>query len=136
IPARGGRAGGAQDTAMAPDSARARRTRAQPPRMVLRELATGRTREWERMQSGTFNRTSTHLLLRRRSSGGGRGGRGGGAGAGGTDMVLHDLRADRSLFLGSVGEASFDPEGELLAYTIDAAPRDGNGLFLQDLASA
>jgi dipeptidyl aminopeptidase/acylaminoacyl peptidase len=111
-----------------------------PPRMELRELATGRTQTWQRMQSGDFNVTATHLLLRRRAGAAGRAGGAPAAPAGpnaarGTDAVVHELGVGRSLFLGSVGDASFNRQGDLLAYTVDALPRDGNGLFLLDLRS-
>ncbi|HSA57781.1 MAG TPA: prolyl oligopeptidase family serine peptidase, partial [Gemmatimonadaceae bacterium] len=114
------------------------------------ELATGRTQKWQGMQSAAFSAASTHLLLRRRPAGGGGRGRGagpgapptgGGGGGGGaatargTDAVLHDLATGRSLFLGSVGDASFNRRGDLLAYTVDAPVRDGNGLFVMELAS-
>ncbi|NUQ13200.1 MAG: S9 family peptidase, partial [Gemmatimonadaceae bacterium] len=51
----------------------------------------------------------------------------------GTDVVVHELSSSRSLFLGSVGDVSFNRQGDLLAYTVDAQLRDGNGLFLIDL---
>ncbi|HIC54227.1 MAG TPA: hypothetical protein EYO97_10380, partial [Gemmatimonadetes bacterium] len=87
-----------------------------PPRIVLRNLATGQTRSWDRIQSVTFNHTSTHLLLSKRPASGGRGrGRGGGGGGGGgggdddssrgADHLLHDLVDGTSLLLGSVSEA-------------------------------
>lgn len=125
-----------------------------PParRYELRELATGRVQAWQDMQSATFSPTATHVMLRRRvpgapdAAGGGRGagpsgGGGGGAaatsttGVRGADVVLHDLTSGRSQFLGSVGEAAFNKKGDLLAYTVDAASRDGNGLFLLNLQS-
>jgi hypothetical protein len=114
--------------------------------MELRELATGRTQSWQRMQSGDFNASATHLILRRRAAAGG-GGRGAGAPAApsapaapaggpnaarGTDAVVHELASGRSLFLGSVGDISFNRQGDLLGYTVDAQIRDGNGLFLID----
>jgi len=115
-----------------------------PPRMELRELATGRTQTWQRMQSGDFNADATYLILRRRAPGGGAG-RGAGAPAAaaptspnasrGTDAVVHELGTTRSLFLGSVGDISFNRQSDLLAYTVDAQVRDGNGLFLIDLRS-
>jgi dipeptidyl aminopeptidase/acylaminoacyl peptidase len=125
------------------DSAGARA--GEPARLVLRELGTGTIREWQNMSSGTFSATSTHLLLRRRPPQGGRGGRGAGGGGGGgageagaarargTDVVVHDLAAGRSQFLGSVGDASFNRQGDALAYTIDSEVKDGNGLFVLDL---
>ena len=93
-------------------------------------------------------------LLRRRAPGGAGGGAGrGGAGrcaaaevlrvaAGaaaeptgprGADVILHDLVSGRDQLLGSVGDISFNKKGDLLAYTVDAAVRDGNGLFVLDL---
>ena len=111
--------------------------------MELRELASGRTQSWQRMQSGDFNTSATHLVMRRRPAAGGGAGRTGGAPAAstgpnaprGTDAVVHDLASGRSLFLGSVGDISFNRQGDLLAYTVDAQVRDGNGLFMLDLRS-
>ncbi len=114
-------------------------------RFELRELATGRTQVWADMQSAVFSRTSTHLVLRRRAAGagaaGGRGGAGDAApatnttGPRGTDVVLHVLATGRSLFLGSVADIAFTRAGDLLAYTVDATARDGNGIFVIDLAT-
>jgi dipeptidyl aminopeptidase/acylaminoacyl peptidase len=127
--------------------------------MELRELATGATKQWQDMASATFNSTSTHVLLRRTAgAGGGRGGRGGGptgpgsapplsppsntppGGSGvetatprGSDAVLHNLQTGGSLFLGGVGDAGFNRTGTMLGYTVDAAVRDGNGVFAIDL---
>jgi dipeptidyl aminopeptidase/acylaminoacyl peptidase len=165
VPVRGGRGAGAPapatpDTGAAPPpgaqgttpatqaSGRGGAATTTPPRMELRELATGRTQSWQRMQSGGFNANATHLILHRRvAAGGGGRGRGAGAPAGppapaggpnaarGTDAVVHELASGRSLFLGSVGDISFNRQGDLLAYTVDAQIRDGNGLFLIDLRS-
>jgi dipeptidyl aminopeptidase/acylaminoacyl peptidase len=136
--ARGGGAGGAPTPA----------TR----RYELRELATGKVQAWTDMASATFSATASHLVLKRRAPGaageaGGRGAGGGGGGAPGgpaaanpnaprgADVVLHDLATGRSQLLGSVGDIAFNKRGDLLAYTVDAAQRDGNGLFLVDLAN-
>jgi dipeptidyl aminopeptidase/acylaminoacyl peptidase len=54
----------------------------------------------------------------------------------GLDAVLHDLNAAKSQFLGSVGDAGFNKRGDLLAYTVEATVKDGNGLFAVDLANA
>ena len=121
-------------------------------RFELRELATGRTQSWADMQSAVFSPTSSHLLMRRRAAGApdaGGGGRAGGGGAGGfgggaaavsssaaprgTDVVLLDLALGRSQFFGSVGDIAFNKKGDLLAYTVDATARDGNGLFVLDM---
>ncbi|GMV07701.1 MAG: acylaminoacyl-peptidase [Gemmatimonadota bacterium] len=114
-------------------------------RMELRELATGATTTWRDMQSATFNQASTFVLVRGRSAAtAGRGARGGGAGAGGggadvsaegSDAILYELATGRSRLLGSVGDAAFNRAGDLLAYTVAAEVRDGNGVYVVDLAS-
>jgi dienelactone hydrolase len=161
----GGVGGGGSDSASADTSAaaRARRANEPPPRRTeLRELATGKTQHWADVATATFSPTSTHLLLRRRpptppgAAAAGAGGSpaapppvdlppgfqafgGGGASAAasmrGLDAVLHELSTGRSQFLGSVGEASFNRKGDLLAYSVEATVKDGNGLFVVDLAN-
>src|SRR5207302_7419423 len=51
----------------------------------------------------------------------------------GADVILHDLSTGRDQLLGSVGDISFNKKGDLLAYTVDATVKDGNGLFVLDL---
>ena len=145
------RVAGADSTA---DSTRARDTTATPKRRAeLRELATGRTQSWEDIQSATFSPTASHLLLRRRPPTGSRGGSGAGEGQGGggggfggqqsgaapnirgTDALLHELSTGRTQFLGSVGDAAFNRRGDLLAFSVEANLKDGNGLFVADLAT-
>jgi dipeptidyl aminopeptidase/acylaminoacyl peptidase len=152
---------GARPDSAATDTSAAARARAgnQPPnrRAELRELATGKTTRWENVANTTFSPTSSHLLVRRRAAsatgatagtGGGPGGGGGGgfqgAGAEGTsaaqtmrglDALLHDVNTSKSQFLGSVGDASFNQRGDLLAYTVEATVKDGNGLFAIELVS-
>ncbi len=123
------------DSTAAPAQDSTRQT-AQPSRVELRKLATGRTQSWERMESAIFNHTSTHLLLRRRPPRppSAERGRGNAAPLHGVDAVLHDLAEGRSLFLGSVADASFNRQGDLLAYAVDAEVNDANGLFVIDLA--
>jgi dipeptidyl aminopeptidase/acylaminoacyl peptidase len=135
-----------------------------PPRHVeLRNLTTGAVQSWQDIQSFTFSTNSTYLLLRRRpaNANAGRGGANGGAadpnqqpnqppagGAGanaqgnesqtgprGADVTLHNLATGRDQLLGSVGDIAFNKSGELLAYTVDAAVKDSNGLFVLDLRS-
>lgn len=121
-----------------------------PPRRVeLRNLATGAVRSWEDIGLFTFAPTSSHLVLRRRGgeAEGPSGRRGGGmppqaaagrepaaaaTGARGRDAILLDLGTGRFQLLGSVADYAFNRTGELLAYTVDAAVKDGNGLFVFD----
>jgi len=136
---------------------------AQPRRVELRNLSSGSVgpvvRQWQDIQSFTFSPKSTHLVLRRRpataapATGGGAGagagapaapagGAGGGAAAAnqpagprGVDVTVHDLKANRDQLLGSVGDSSFNKMGDVLAYSVDAAVKDTNGLFVLDFAS-
>jgi len=121
-----------------------------PPRRVdLRNLETGTVRSWQDIGTFTFAPTSTHLVLRRRGAetAGPTGTRGGGPGAPaagaaaatasgagprGLDAVLLDLRTAGHQLLGSVGDFAFNRSGELLAFTVDAAVKDGNGVFVFD----
>jgi dipeptidyl aminopeptidase/acylaminoacyl peptidase len=126
-----------------------------PPRRVeLRNLATGAVRSWQDIGTIIFAPTSTHVVLRRRgaetpAATGGRGGGaptapGGGApaagdsatgapaGSRGLDVILLDLRTGHHQLLGSVGDIAFNRTGELLAYSVDAAVKDSNGVFVFD----
>ena len=120
----------------------------EPRRVELRNLETGDVRSWQDIQSFAFSDRSTHLMLRRRPAeaaggGGGRGGRGGGGQGNdeaadpdrprGVDVVVHDLTSGRDQLLGSVGDIAFNDAGDLLAYTVDAAVKDSNGLFVLDV---
>jgi dipeptidyl aminopeptidase/acylaminoacyl peptidase len=123
-----------------------------PPRRVeLRNLATGEVRSWQDIGTFAFSATSTHMFLRRRGgeAAPATGGRGGGAPGGqapggtgqadgaatgprGVEAVLLDLRTGRHQLLGGVADVAFNRTGELLAYTVDAAVKDVNGLFVLD----
>jgi dipeptidyl aminopeptidase/acylaminoacyl peptidase len=48
------------------------------------------------------------------------------------DVILHNLSTGRDQLLGSVGDIAFNRPGDLLAYTVDATVKDGNGLFVFD----
>ncbi len=70
---------------------------------------------------------------------GGRGGAGGGAGGGaapaGADLVVRDMSNGTIRNIGNVNQFEFDDSGKLLAYTVDAPERLGNGVYLLDPAS-
>ncbi len=121
-----------------------------PPRRVeLRNLETGAVRSWQDIGTFVFAPTSTHLVLRRRGgeTAGPTGRRGGGGpqaptadagsasaapGPRGQDAILLDLKTGRFQLLGSVGDFAFNRTGELLGFTVDAAVKDGNGVFVFD----
>jgi len=131
---------------------------APPTRVELRDLATGAVQSWQDIESFTFSANSSYLILRRRAAraagaAGGRGGAGtepaapgdapgGAAGAAtaetpagprGVDVMLRNLATGRDQLLGSVADIAFNKAGDLLAYTVDATVKDGNGLFVLDL---
>jgi dipeptidyl aminopeptidase/acylaminoacyl peptidase len=144
-----------------PDQAQAGRGSTTPPeprRVELRNLQTGAIRSWQDIATLSFSANATHLLLRRRppqtaGAGAGRGADApagppappaGGAGTGaaaaptgprGVDVTIHNLSTGRDQLLGSVGDIAFNKSGELIAYTVDAAVKDTNGLFILDLRS-
>ena len=65
----------------------------------------------------------------------GRGGRGGAAaptGPSGADLVVRDMSAGTIRNIGNVNQFEFDDSGKLLAYTVDAPDRLGNGIYLFD----
>ena len=148
---RGGRgaggAGGAGGAAPAQAGGTTGGRGAQQVRVELRNLATGAVQSWQDVASFTFSANSNYVILRRRAANapGGNAGRGGAPGGQaaaaeatgprGSDVILHDLVNNRDQLLGSVADIAFNKSGDLLAYTVDATPRDGNGLFVMDLAS-
>ncbi|MCJ7563009.1 MAG: hypothetical protein MUP52_00270, partial [Candidatus Aminicenantes bacterium] len=127
-PAQAGRGGAAQPV---------------PPRRVeLRNLETGAVRSWQDIGTFTFAPTSAYLVLRRRGAEtaaptGMRGGGGAAAasqtpGPRGLDAILLNLGTGGYQLPGSVGEFAFNRTAELLAYTVDAAVKDGNGVLVFD----
>jgi dipeptidyl aminopeptidase/acylaminoacyl peptidase len=131
---------------------------ATPPRRVeVRNLATGEVRSWQDIGTFGFSPSSSHLYMRRRApegQGGATGGRGAGGGAPGggqgggregganaqsgprgLDVILLDLKSGRHQLLGSVADIAFNRTGTLLGYTVDAAVKDANGVFVFDARS-
>ena len=123
-----------------------------PARLELRNLAGGTSVSWDNVASFAFSKGSAALMIRKARAGaapdaaaggrgaagggaapgGGRGGRGGAAPARveGTDLILHHLHDGADELIGSVSSAEFNKPGTTLAYTVSAADRDGNGLFV------
>jgi dipeptidyl aminopeptidase/acylaminoacyl peptidase len=121
-----------------------------PARLEVRNLVTGAAESWDNVASFAFSKGSAALMIRKARPGagpdaapaGGRGGAaaapGGGRGRGGaaparvdgTDLILHHLRDGGDELIGSVSSAEFNKPGTMLAYTVSAADRDGNGLFV------
>jgi dipeptidyl aminopeptidase/acylaminoacyl peptidase len=53
----------------------------------------------------------------------------------GADLVLRELATGVTRNIGNVNQYAFDDAGGLFAYTVDAAERLGNGVYLLDLAT-
>ncbi len=115
-------------------------------------LATGEKREYPRIRRFQFSgEAATWIALQRQPAQAGPGGggaapaegRGGGApGAGGaaperargTDLILRELATGQELNVGNVADFAFPRDGKLVAWTIDAQDKVGNGVQLRDMA--
>ncbi len=69
------------------------------------------------------------------AAGGARGGRGAAGAPAGADVVLRDMSSGLVRNIGNVNQFEFDDAGKLLAYTVDAPERLGNGVYLLDPAT-
>lgn len=100
-------------------------------KLILVELATGKTTEFERAGAYSFNgKQSSHLaisLVKERSMGGKP------DDPKGSDLLIVELATGKAQNIGNVGEFDFNKAGNLLAYTIDAANKTGNGLYLLNI---
>ena len=127
-----------------------------PPRRVeLRHLASGAVQSFQDISAFMFAPDSSTIVLKRRPAGAGataagRGsngaapapggnttnasanGRGTDPAPSGTDVIVLDLRTKSSQFLGSVADIAFNRKGDLIAYTVDASIKDGNGVFVYE----
>src|SRR5205085_11552228 len=53
----------------------------------------------------------------------------------GADLVLRELGTGATRNIGNVNQYEFDDAGRMIAYTIDAAEKLGNGVYVLDPAS-
>ncbi len=94
----------------------------------LLELATGESFTWDDASSFGFSEGSSHFFVKKRKTNED-------AEHDGTGLILRNLREGFEELIGSVGEAEFNEGGTHLAFTVDAEGKDGNGLYLLDLAT-
>jgi len=92
-------------------------------RVGLADLTTGEQWDWAGPGTFGFAPGSSHFWLRKRT---------GDEEADGSDLVLRNLTAGYDELIGGVDEYGWNEAGSLLAYTVDAADGDGNGLYLLD----
>jgi acetyl esterase/lipase len=124
--------------------------------VTIVNLATGEKHEYAKIRRFAFSGdSSTWIALSRypaqttpgggegaapAAGGGGRGGGGTAPAAGGpsdrprgTDLILRELATGHELSVGNVGDFAFSRDGKLLAWTIDAQDKAGNGIQLRDM---
>jgi dienelactone hydrolase len=122
--------------------------------VTIVNLATGEKREYARIRRFAFSGdASTWIALHRQpaettgpaGAAEGRGAAAGGPAPGGaartpadrprgTDLILRELASGQELNVGNVADFAFSKDGNLLAWTIDAQDKVGNGLQLRDMA--
>jgi dipeptidyl aminopeptidase/acylaminoacyl peptidase len=133
---RGGRGrGGAPAAAPAEESA--------VPHLELLNLATGDKVAIPNAASWKFSNDARWLAVKlsrpapaattTTTSAGGRGG--GAATPAGADLVVRDMATGIVRNIGNVNQFEFDNSGKLLAYTVEATDRLGNGVYLFNPAS-
>lgn len=102
-------------------------------KLILVNLSTDKKTEFEKVGSFSFNgKTASHLALttvKERSPSAKP------EDPKGADLLIVELSSGKSQNIGNVGEFEFNKAGTLLAYTIDAANKTGNGLYLYTVAS-
>ena len=95
--------------------------------VVLLNLATGETREFDKVRRFSFAPKQANWLALQRYAP-----EGAPAGAG-ADVLLVDARNGAVTSIGNVGEFAFDDAGTRLAWTIEGRDLVGNGLQVRDL---
>ncbi len=98
-----------------------------PQQAELMELASGTKTTWENADRVAFAAGSRYLAVKKRKSREQRD-------FDGSDLILRHLAEGFEELLGSVSEFAFNKPGTWFAFTVDAADRNGNGLYLMDLA--
>ncbi len=99
-----------------------------PNKAQLMNLQTGEKITWENVASFIFSKGSQFLAVKKTKPDTK-------AKFSGTDLILRNLSKGTDLNLGNVDSFAFNKPGTQLAYTIDAADKAGNGLYLIDLDS-
>jgi dipeptidyl aminopeptidase/acylaminoacyl peptidase len=121
---RGGRAGGGGRGAQAGGPVAAAPSR----RFEVLDLATGD--KYSVPDAATFKFSKGSKFVAVRTS------RVNGAKQNGADLVLRELSTGVTQNIGNVNLYDFDDAGRTLAYTVDAAERVGNGVYVVDLATS
>jgi dienelactone hydrolase len=94
-----------------------------PVKAELMNLETGGKHSWENVERIAFAKGSKFLAIKKTKSAPD-------AKFNGTDLILHNLSVNTDQLIGSVNEYGFNKPGTLLSYTVDAADRNGNGIYI------
>ncbi len=101
-------------------------------KLILVELATGKKTEFEKAGNFSFNgKLSSYLaisLVKDRAAAKPDDPKS-------ADLLIVELATGKNQNIGNAGEFAFNKAGNLLAYTIDAVNKTGNGLYLLDMSS-
>lgn len=143
-----GGGGGTAPQGQAPGAAAraADTTAASSVKMVLKNLATGESKEFNGIRRFNFNGdTPKWVVMQAGAAGGGgaaagRGGApggaanaGGGAAGGNADLLLYNLETGERQNMGRVGQYEFSDSGEWLAYTMENSDQFGNAVQLRNM---
>ena len=97
-------------------------------KLHLIQLSSGVKKTFEGIGGFYFNgETASHLVIALPKEGNGDGK--------GSDLLIYHLATGKSQNLGNVREHAVNKKGSHLAYTVDAANSQGNGLYLLQLAT-
>ncbi|WP_340106171.1 alpha/beta hydrolase family protein [Rhodohalobacter sp. 8-1] len=96
-------------------------------KLGLMNLRSAEVDTFENIQSFEFAETGTHLLMTKYKPEDQK--------SGGNDLLVYDLNSRQNQLIGQVSEHAFNEEGTLLAVSIDASEKLGNGVQLLNLAN-
>ncbi len=97
-----------------------------PKKAMLVDLLTGEETTFENIASYVFSQKTGHLAVKKTKADPK-------AEHLGSDLILFNLESKTQQNLGNVSEFKFNKSGSMLAYSVDAADKAGNGLYLLDL---
>lgn len=97
-----------------------------PKKIQLMNLETGEKHTWKNGASFEFSKGSGFLAVKKTKADTK-------AKYAGTDMILRNLSDATEELFGSTNQFKFNKPGAYLAYTVDAADKDGNGVFQVEL---
>lgn len=99
-----------------------------PTKAQLMNLQTGEVITWDNVVSFNFSKDSRFVAVKKAKADPK-------AEFNGTDLILHNLSKNTDLNLGNVDSFAFNKPGTQMAYTVSAADKAGNGLYLIKLDS-